>query len=110
MATLTVQDISRSGIVPSAASAATSGDAFANDGLTFVDLVSTTTALQTATFNSRVNCNQGFDHDVVVGIANQTKRVGPFPTSRFNNAQAQVTITYSGVVGLTVAAFKVPRS
>lgn len=108
MATLTVQQITLTGTTPSYAACASGGDEFVNDGQTFIQVKNASGGELTVTVNSRTNCNQGSDHDVAVAIPLTTgdKMIGPFPPSRFNNGDGKVTITYSGVTSLTIAAIK----
>mgnify|MGYP001565286201 CR=1 FL=1 len=110
MATLTVQTIAKTGLVPSLV-AALSGDAdtsdlFYNNGNTFLWVKNDdATNARTVTINSLVNCNQGFDHDVAVIVAHGTQAlIGPFEASRFNSSAGIATVTYSSETGLTVAA------
>ncbi len=110
MATLTVQTIVLAAITPTYAAAAAGGDAFANNGKTFFHVKNGGAGSINVTVNSQVNCDQGFDHDQVVAVANGAeKMIGPFPTNRFNDTSSPplVQITYSAVTSVTVAAFTV---
>ncbi len=105
MATLTVQSIVETGLEETFASAAGGGDVFANDGRTFFHLVNADASPMTVTVDSLTNCDQGVDHNLVVVVTNAEERmIGPFPPSRFNNASCQVSVTYTSVTSLTVAA------
>lgn len=86
------------------------GDQFPNDGKTFLHFVNGATQETTVTVNSIKACSQGFDHNAVVVVPVSTERmIGPFDRGRFNNADGEVDITYSGgVTNLTVAAISVP--
>lgn len=109
MATLTVQTISLTGLEPTYAAAAAGGDEFPNDGRTFLHVKNTNAATRTVTINSRSNCDQGFDHDpaVVIDATTGDTMIGPFDTARFNDpATGRVSVTYSAVTGVTVAAIK----
>lgn len=111
MAVLTVNDVSLTGLTWTAASlyvaCAGGGDDFANDGKTYVHLKNTNAASRDVTFNSTANCDQGFDHNIVVTVAATTGEamVGPFPMNRFLDANGRVNITYSAVTNLTIAVF-----
>ena len=105
MATLSVQQLSKSGILnPVVFSAAAAGlaDDFPNKGteLLLVNNAATGTVLVTA--NSTDNCDQGFDHNVAdtVAVAASTVSIfGPFPVSRFGPS---VGLTYDDVTSVTV--------
>jgi len=57
------------------------------------------------TVNSQKLCDQGYDHDLVVSVpAGGDRMIGPLTTTRYNDADGRVQITYSGVTGVTVAA------
>lgn len=107
MAVLTVQDISRTGLNPSYASAAAGGDSFDNDGRTFVHVKNGSAGSITVTVNSQTACNYGFDHDETVSVpAGGERLIGPFPKERFNDADGRVKLSYSAVTSLTVAAIR----
>lgn len=114
MAVLTVQTLSHglsagtySGLTPTYASCASGGDSFANDGRTFIHIKNGHSSPQTVTIASNVNCNMGHDHDVAVAVTNAEERmIGPFRTDQFNDGNARVTLTYSGVTSLTIAVIK----
>jgi len=106
MANLATQ---RSGALGSAVkalvAAAGGGDKFTNDGATFVEIAVGATAT-TITFVS-VPCSHGRTKDLVVGpISNQTVLVGPLDPTLFNDANGQVSITYSQVANVTVGAIR----
>lgn len=109
MATLTVQQTDLDGTTPSYAAAAGGGDEFTNDGRTMLHVKNGGAGSITVTVNSRVNCNQGYDHDSVTTIgAGAEAMIGPFDTTRFNDpATGRASITYSGVTSVTIAAVKV---
>lgn len=80
------------------------GDTFPNDGHTMLHVKNGGGAPINVTIDSKVACNQGTDHDVVVAVPAAGDRViGPFSQDRFGT---DVNITYSGVVTVTVAAIK----
>lgn len=109
MATLTVQSvIGLSGVTPTYAAAASGGDKFPNDGKTLFHAKNGSGSPITVTVASLVTCNQGQTHNnaVVVG-ANSEEMIGPFDQSRFSDGTGLVSVTYSGVTSLTVAALKV---
>lgn len=110
MATLTVQTILAAGLEPAALAAATAGgDQFTNTGREFIEINNGHTSPQTVTINSQVNCSYGFDHNQAVEVTNGERRlIGPFPTSRFNDANNMVQLTYDAVTALTVGVYKLP--
>lgn len=107
MATIAIQTIDLDGEAADYV-AAVGPDTFSNDGRTFLHCKNTNAATRTVTVNSVKACDQGFDHDVAVVIPATTGDVlfGPFPTARFNDGSNLVTVTYSAVTNLTIAAFK----
>lgn len=109
MATLAVQKVVVTGLTPSYAAAAAGGDQFANSGKAMIHAKNASAGSLTVTVNSQTNCSQGFDHDAAVAIpAGQERMIGPFPKGRFDDANGNVQITYSGVTSLTVAVVEVP--
>ncbi len=109
MAQLTLQTASPTGLAITYAAAAGGGDSFANDGKTYLHVKNGGGGSINVTINSVAACDQGFDHDIVVAVANGAEKViGPFPTGRWNDTNSNVNVTYSGVTSVTVAAVKVP--
>lgn len=108
---LTVQNIAQAGIVPSyvAITDLADGVSFVNDGRTYLEVVKGGTGAVEITVNSVEPCSQGFDHDTVVSVAQGvTKRIGPFPVSRFNNTSGNVTALTDTVTDVTIGAFRLP--
>jgi hypothetical protein len=65
-------------------------------------------ATRTVTINSRVACNQGYDHDYAVVVpASGEKMIGTFDTTRFNDSSGSASITYSSEADVTIAALKI---
>lgn len=112
MAILTAQVISHSEITPTFAAADVLGDSVSNDGRTYLHFKNADAAPHTATVNSRSNCSQGFDHDVVVTIPATTGdvKVGPFPKGRFDDSNGRITWTYDDVTSVTVGAFRLTET
>lgn len=104
MATIAIQTIDLDG-EPADYAAAVGPDTFTNDGRTFLHVKNTNAATRTVTVDSTKLCDQGFDHnqDVVIPATTGDVMIGPFATARFG---ALVTVTYSAVAGVTIAAFK----
>lgn len=110
MAQLTLQTTAITGLAPTYAAATGGGDAFANDGLTYFHVKNGGGSSINVTVNSVTACDQGFDHDQVVAVPNGGERIlGPFPVGRWNDTSGNVTVSYSAVTSVTVAAVKVPR-
>jgi hypothetical protein len=107
MAEITVQNITLSGLTPTAGVAAgATGDVVLNNGRTYIEVEDTGTTAPTVTVSSQTECNQGFTHDVTVAIASGgTAMIGPFPTNRFNNASNQIEVSYSSETDVTIRAF-----
>jgi hypothetical protein len=102
---LTVQTISLEGITPTFAAATDGGDEFLNNGRTVLHIKNGDTVEKTVVINSAKACNFGYDHDVSVTLGpNSSVQIGPFDTSRFNDANNRVTVLYDAVTSLTVAA------
>jgi len=110
MATLTVQDIVLGGITPTYAAADVAGDAFPNDGRTFLHYKNTNAAARNVTVDSVRPCDQGTDHNQIQNVPATTgdKMLGPFPPARFNQTSGNVNVTYDAVTNLTVAAIRLP--
>lgn len=108
MATLTVQKVDLAGLAPTYAAAAVGGDEFVNSGKEFIHVKNGGAGAITVTVNSQALCNQGFDHDAAVSVpASGERMIGPFLKARFDDANAKVQITYSGVTSVTIAVIQV---
>lgn len=109
MALLTVAQISRAGLTKSLAAAAGGGDTFSNDGRTYFHILNGGGGSVTVTFvtTSVVDGNAVADTAVVVG-AGAEMMIGPFPPATYNNDSGLVSVTYSGVTSVTVAAIRLP--
>ncbi len=105
MPALTVQTISRTGAEKAAKVAAGSGgDTFTNDGKTFLSVQNAGTGDLNVTVDATKDCDQGFDHNVVVAVPDTAVDylIGPFPTNIYGRT---ANISYSGgVVSLTIQA------
>lgn len=106
MALLSAQSPGISGAAVTYVAAAAGGDSFAAGPTSVAHVKNGGGASITVTINSRVNCNQGFDHDLVVTVpAGGERLIGPFDT-RFWNVDNEIPLTYSAVTSVTVAAIK----
>jgi hypothetical protein len=107
MATLATQNAALAGAIAYTAANA-GGDKFeASSDIAF--RIKTTGTVSTVTFASPGVCSQGGTHPLVVTMAATEERlVGPFPAQRFAApSDGLVAVTYSSVVGLTVAVERV---
>lgn len=108
MAVLAVQKVSKTGLAPAFAAAAAGGDEFSNGGRTYLHVKNGSAASVDVTADSKKQCDQGYDHDVVVAVpAGQERLIGPFDPTRFNNSSGRVNVSYSAVASVTVAAVEV---
>jgi hypothetical protein len=107
MATLSVQQISRTGITPTYGSCAGGGDEFVNSGEEFIHIKNGHTSPQTVTIATPATVDGLAVADRPVEVTNAEERIiGPFPVSTYNDANGKVQLTYDGVVSLTIAIFK----
>lgn len=107
MADLTVQLFKNVGIEPVFVPASVGGDKFQNTGLVYLIVKNGGVAPIDVTIDSVKACDQGFDHNVVVTVANGvSEKIGPLAFSRFNDEANKVSVAYSGVTSVTVAALK----
>lgn len=109
MATLTVQEISRSAITPSYGAAAGGGDQFPNDGRTYLHIKNGGGSSITLTIATQLTVDGKAVADDAITVTNAQERVvGPFPPGIYNDANGMVQLTYSGVTSVTVGAFRLP--
>lgn len=118
MATITVQDLTRSaGIEATYAAANGGGDEMPNDGSTILHVKNGSVGNITVTA-AAVQTSKDFGGEdgpytrasvAVVVDAGEERFIGPFPKRAFNNANGRVALTYSGVTSLTVAALRIPK-
>lgn len=106
MAELTVQKIDLNGLSPTYAACDSAGDTFLNTtSRTFLHFKNGDTADKTVTIASLKKCDQGFIHNVVITVpAGGEVMVGAFSQIRFNDTNRKVSVSYSDVTNLTVAA------
>lgn len=108
MATLTPQQVVRTGLEATYTAAAGGGDVFPNTGREIVDIVNggggdiTLTIVTPGTYQG-----QALADDAVVVTAGERRHVGPFPPEMYNNSSGQVALAYSGVTSVTVAILKI---
>lgn len=98
MATLSVQTISRAGVVPAPVAVASGGDQFANDGKTLIEVWNDhATNPRTATVATQITVDGKAVADDAISItaANDRKLIGPFPPEIYNDVNGMVQLTYS---------------
>jgi len=109
MATLTVNTVTRTGVLYAVVAAAAAGDQFANDGRT---LVAVYNSHGTASRTVSIDVQQDVDGQdppsrTVTVAAGETRLIGPFPTGIYNDANGRVQLTYSDSAANTyVGVFK----
>ena len=96
------------GVAP-VAHAAAAGDSFSNNGKTMVRVNNGGGAPITVTFddpNSALAGATAFNPDVGVAVTNGTaKIIGPFPPSRFNDANGRCQMAWSATTSVTWEAY-----
>jgi hypothetical protein len=120
MATLTVQFVTSTGLVPSFSSAGSTGDRFkstANDAFLYIKNGSTNTCTVTAT-RQRISITvSGYGKIALPNLtvdvtSGQNLMIGPFEKSFTRTVSRDVTnyvnLTYSTVASVTVAAVRLP--
>ncbi|MBX3056925.1 MAG: hypothetical protein KF770_10675 [Anaerolineae bacterium] len=98
MATLTIQQIGRAGVVPAPVAVAAGGDVFPNDGRTLIEVHNDHAAdPRTVTIVTQVTVDGKAvaDDAVTVTAAQDRKLIGPFPPEIYNDANGRVSLTYS---------------
>ncbi len=105
--TLTVQEITRSGINPALTAANEDGHTITNDGRrTFFYVYNGDDEAVTVTFATPNTVDDLAISDRAVSVpAGEYRMVGPFPTSYYGTT---LTVTFSAVDSVTCGAFKVP--
>lgn len=117
MALLTVEKIVDTGLNPTLVAATGGGDTFKNQAASrtflYVDnaggspitvtIPAQTTSAVTSGLGKTTKANS------ITTVTNaQFRLIGPFPAQAFNDGTGTVSITYSGVVSVTVAVIEVP--
>jgi len=107
MALLTVQQISKTGLLPTYAVASAS-DTFVGDEHTYIEVINSGIADTIVTVDAKQNCSQGYDHNCVVTIpAGYRRKIGIFESWLFNDSSGIITITFSVITSVTVGVFKI---
>ena len=107
MAYFTAKSIVRDGLDPALGSAAAGGDAFINDGATFIEVDNAGVGSINVTIVTQKTIDAQAVADRVVAVPNGERRfIGPFQQQFYNDGDDKVQITYSAVTSVTVGAFK----
>ena len=107
MAVLTVQEISRAGLNPSYSAAAAGGDEAPNDEITFLHVKNGSGGSIDVTIQTPGTIDGLAITDRTVAVpASGERMIGPFPASVYG---ATLTISYSGVTSLTIAAIRMRK-
>ena len=106
MATLTVQEITRDGVLLSLTAAASGGDQFHNDGDQFVAIYNNSggDVVVSATIQKDVDDVTPDPKAITVGDG-ETRFFGRFPTDIYNDANGYVQLTYDSVTDVSVAVY-----
>ena len=110
MADLTLQPITKAGIVNTYAAADGAGDKILNNGRQFVHIKNGGVSPITVTLVSQVtNPSEGTAAaNTAIVIADATeKMIGPFNPKAYNDAEGKVNLTYSAVTSVTIGAFSI---
>lgn len=117
MALLTVQKIVEAGLTPSFVAAAVGGDTADNsDGKTFIHVKNGGGGSINVTITAAAGVSPVADPklgtltkaNIVKSVAAGAEAIiGPLKKQAFNNSSQQLSITYSGVTSVTVAALKI---
>jgi len=107
MATLASTTISRDGILQTLVAANAGGDEWVNDGEQFIAITNggASPITLTAVTQSTVDGQAVGDRAISIGVA-ETKLIGPFQQSVYNDGAGKVQLTYSAVTSVTIAIFK----
>lgn len=107
MAVLTVQEIDRDGLEATYASAAAGGDTVPNDEITFLHVKNGSGASIDVTIQTPGTVDGLAVTDRTVAVpASEERMIGPFPASVYG---ATLTLSYSDVTSLTIAAIRMRK-
>lgn len=82
-------------LTPAGVTAEDDGMWFTNNGRTYLDILGGGAGGLKVTVDSPTKCNQGASHDIeVTPVAATRYLIGPFPKSRFDDADGKVQITF----------------
>lgn len=107
MATLTIQDITRSGLEATYAAAASGGDKFANNGRVMIHIKNGDASDHTVTVDIPKTVDGQAVTDISVTVtASEERFIGPFPPSIYNDSDGYVNLTYDAVTSVTIGILR----
>ena len=118
MAAITVQTVNKSGVAANLVAASGGGDTFVNDAseLTLLMVrngggssINVTIAVVPSNVNTTSYGQLSVSSTVVAVAAGATVVIGPFRQILYNNSSGLVSVTYSNVTSVTVAALKIDK-
>lgn len=104
---LTTQQIALTGVVPSFSNAHTDGHAFGNrGGRTYLEVKNGSGSSINVTLVTPITVGErAVADDVVAVAAGDTRKIGPFDESTYNNPDGTVWVNLSATTSVTLAAF-----
>lgn len=110
--TWTPQDVVRAGIDLTDSGGLSTSDTykFNNDGKTFLHIKKSGAGACTVTISTPNTVDGLAIADLTVSVPATTgdKMIGPFPREIYNDANGQVSVTFSEITGLTAAVARLP--
>lgn len=103
---LTVQQISRSGLTPSYASANVDGHSIPADGVAFVHVKTVGTAITVTVPVPKTVDGQAVASKTYSVGTNSERMIGPFKADPYGQADGTVSIDFSAVTAVTIGAFR----
>lgn len=102
---LTPTQITRAGIVDSLSAANVDGNYFTNTGSIWIEVANGSGGSINVIIGAYVDSTAIASFKTIAVAAGARKKIGPFPSSPYNDADGRVQITYSAVTSVTVGAF-----
>lgn len=104
--TVSTQKIARTGLEPAYAAAAADGNAFANDGQTFLHVVNGATDVEVTMRIPTTVDGQAVTNPTVTVPATEGRMIGPFPPGIYNQPDGTVHVDYDDESNVTIAAIR----
>jgi hypothetical protein len=109
MATLTPQQPTPAGFIPTFTPASNGGDNWLNTGKEYIVVHNGSGVSVAATILSHRLCDQGFQHDITKSIAAGAEAwLGPFDSARFADSSGYVAVSITPTTSVTVALLQEP--
>lgn len=102
---LTPTQITRSGVADTLAAANVDGNYYTNSGSTWFEVLNGDASPITVSVAGVADGITVATLKQITVAAGARKKIGPFPSSPYNDANGRVQITYSSVTSVTVGAF-----